>query len=193
MWKTILGIILSISIASPTFCDEQAPEKCYPITKNDLKKSGAPLFSDYPVNQTTLETYAHIDLRNNSRAKIYQTVLKNGISLGPNFAGNYAVVGWSCGSTCVTFAAVNLLTGKVVFPEGINGVVGNHVMADDFAPEGKNSFWGLRYRLDSNLLIVIGMINEDKHCEGAFYYKLENDEFKEIFNVTINKELCENE
>jgi hypothetical protein len=77
-------------------------------------------------------------------------------------------VGWGCGTSCVSFAIVNRKSGNVIFPDQINNVSGVHLQADDFLPSAKTQFWGLRFRLDSRMLVLVGAINEDENNEGAF-------------------------
>jgi len=92
----------------------------------------------------------------------------------------------------LTFAAVDSLTGKVVFFRGsISG--GEHFDNDceDFEKDGKTGLWGLRFRLDSKLLVAVGILNEDEERQGAFYYRFENGRFRLLYSVIVNKRDCQ--
>ena len=123
---------------------------------------------------------------------MYRTVLGQGAAKGPNFAGHYTVVAWGCGSSCTSFAIVDSLTGRVIFPQEISGINGTHFGSDsdDFESEAKTGYWGLRFRLDSKLLVLVGAINEDEKKEGASYYLLEDGRLRLLYSVLVNKRNC---
>jgi hypothetical protein len=77
-----------------------------------------------------------------------------------------------------------------ISPDKIDSVSGVHLAADEFLPNAKTGFWGLRYRLDSRMLVLVGAINEDEKQEGAFYYILENDHVRPIFSLRVEKRRC---
>lgn len=56
---------------------------------------------------------AKVDLASDKRARMFKTRLREGMKQGVNFAGEYVVVSWGCGSSCVENAIVNAKTGKV--------------------------------------------------------------------------------
>jgi hypothetical protein len=117
-------------------------------------------------------------------------MLAQGTTGPPNFAGFYSVVAWGCGSSCVSFAIVNRKTGRVIFPDRISNVSGVDLNADDFLPNANTGYWGLRFRLNSRLLVLVGAINEDEKRQGAFYYVMENDHPKPVFSVLVRKRNC---
>jgi hypothetical protein len=164
---------------------------CYPITADDLNEESAPKFDQFPAQKEVTKDWIPANTAGNPQAQRFRTVLKRGTTTdGPNFAGFYSVVGWGCGTSCVSFAIVNRKSGQVIFPDGIDSVSGGHLDADDFLPNAKTRFWGLRYRLDSRMLMLVGTINEDEKQEGAFYYVLENDHLRPIFSMRIEKRRC---
>ena len=169
--------------------NEQA-ESCYPITSKELRREKAPKFEDFPARENVTSP-ASVDLKSHRLARTYRTQLRRGAARGPNFGAYYTVVGWGCGTSCVSFAIVNARTGRVIFPERISNVSGVHLHADDFEPGTNSPYWGLRYRLDSRLLILVGSLNEDEEREGAFYYVMENDRLRPVFSVRVRKRYCE--
>lgn len=72
---------------------------------------------------------------------------------GPNFAGHYTVVTWSCGSPCSTMAIVDVQTGAT-FDLPFVGVLGWG------SCQGGPDYGGdlLSYRIDSSLLIITGSL-----------------------------------
>jgi len=164
---------------------------CYPIIASDLQDPKAPRFDQFRVPVQPI-TPAAVDLKSHPRARTYGTVLRREAAEGPNFAGSHTVVGWGCGTSCLTFAIVNARTGRVIFPKGISEVSADHFNSDDFLP-GNGPYGSLRYRLDSKLLVLVGSINEDVTREGAFYFVLDDNELKPVFSVRVKRRNCERE
>ena len=102
-------------------------------------------------------------------ARNFRTVIRDGATNGPNFAGEYTIIEHGCGTCCIGFFIVNARTGKVYkrpfyiechYKEGVpaNGLV------------------ALDYRLDSKLLIISGV--PGKRSGGVYYYLWENDHLR---------------
>lgn len=184
----ILLTAMLLQIISPTIYERQS-RRCYPITARDLQDLAAPKFDQFPA-ENVANHWVPADINSNPEAATYKTVLRRGTAQPPNFAGCYSVVAWGCGSSCVTFAIVNRKTGRVIFPEQIKNVSGVHLQADDFLAEANTGYWGLRFRRDSRLLVLVGAVNEDERREGALYYVIENDRLKPVFSTAIEKRAC---
>jgi hypothetical protein len=164
---------------------------CYPITAADLADTNRPRFEQFATPRSRMVP-APVDLKSDPRARRYRTVLTEGARTGPNFAGHYTVVLWGCGSSCTTLAIVDAQTGRVHFPGEFTSISGVHLSADEFEPDAKgNGSWGVRYRPDSRLLIVLGALNEDDHREGATYYVFEREMLRRIHTTYVRKRSCE--
>jgi hypothetical protein len=163
---------------------------CRSIKASDLNDPNAPTFMNYPVSSEVPIMHPKVDTQTTTIGRRYRTVLRNGIESGANFAGHYAVVVWGCGSSCSSFAIVNLKTGKVIVPTDISSVIGMYLdnSTEQFLPEGQHGYWGYRYRLDSRLLVLIGMLNEKESHEGAYYFVIENDKLKQVYQTKIIKD-----
>ena len=75
--------------------------------------------------------------------------------------------GWGCGTSCVQFAVVDLQSGKVTFPADFAVVTQEHFEAGDFDKVDAGDFNALRFKMDSQLLIVIGVHSIiEKHKEA---------------------------
>jgi hypothetical protein len=95
----------------------------------------APRFEDYSVAEHYKGPTAPVDLRSESQARRFRTVLREGAPKGPNFAGHLTIVSWGCGTNCQVFAIVDARNGRVRFP--------------DFGSEV-----GQDFRVDSRLLVI---------------------------------------
>lgn len=74
-----------------------------------------PRFEDFPVNTQYAGPAHAVDLKSHAYAARYRTVLREGATRPPDFAGKYKVVSWGCGSPCHTIAMVDLESGRVYF------------------------------------------------------------------------------
>lgn len=92
------------------------------------------LFEDYPAEHFFQGDPAKVDFKSRPGSKLFFTRLTNGVAKGPNFAGAYTVVGWGCGTNCVSYSVVSAETGKV--------------------SEFLSSCGAASYQLDSALLII---------------------------------------
>jgi hypothetical protein len=131
----------------------------------------APLqFRDYRVREIYRGKHAAVDFSSNPRAKTWQTMLIDAANKGSNFAGHYTVAMWGCGTSCTSFAIIDAINGRVYFPTTLS-----HVRWTG----GRGKEYGLKFRIDSDLLIVYGSPNEEDKM-GAFYYKWENNDLQLI-------------
>jgi hypothetical protein len=168
-------------------------EKCRIVTAADLGDKGAPTFASYRVAVPQTLDSPKLDLKSNPTARTYRTVLRRDVAQGPNFAGHYRVAVWGCGSSCTTFAVVNLNTGRVITPDGFSFASGVYFGIDDQKALGgsQSEYWLLGFRKDSSLLVVLGDLDEDESREGAFYFILDHERLRLIHSTPVKKE-CEN-
>jgi len=69
-------------------------------------------FNDYPVDIYEGEL-ADPDFSTNPDSKRFITRIKNECAKGINFAGQYTLVTWGCGSSCQSGVVVDRITGKI--------------------------------------------------------------------------------
>ncbi|HKQ11242.1 MAG TPA: hypothetical protein VJS85_08645 [Rhizomicrobium sp.] len=43
----------------------------------------------------------------------YRTRIRDGMRQGANFAGHYALIGWGCGTSCLSYVAGDVVTGQM--------------------------------------------------------------------------------
>ena len=181
-----IGIIVSSSVCAAA--EDESQFDCYLFGKAELTDSKAPSFNAYKVAEEPAFVAAPLNLKSNPIARSYKTALRRGIQSGPNFAGHYALVVWGCGSSCADFAVVDLKNGSAINIPGVTSISGVRLNADadEFLKEGYHDVWGFRYKLSSNLLVLVGTINEDNSRQGAFYYALSGNVFKLIHTTSFH-------
>jgi hypothetical protein len=194
MTNTIRILLALLLFPASSIIGEENPtivklHDCHPITSKDLHNDKAPIFEQFPAQEAT-GNWVPADKSTNPKAAKYKTELSRATVGAPNFAGFYSVVAWGCGSSCTTFAIVNRKTGRVIFPDPISNISGVHLNADDFLSNANPGNWGLRFQLNSRLLVLVGAINENENREGAFYYVIENDHLKPVFSMRVEKQKC---
>lgn len=94
-----------------------------------------PRFEQYVVSEIFQGRTAAVDFSSYPEAEQFRTVIRAGVSRGPNFAGHYAVIEWGCGTSCQDHAIVDVESGKIV----------------EF---GLPSFYGVDHKPNSSLLVV---------------------------------------
>jgi hypothetical protein len=168
-------------------------DKCRIVTTEDLVDKEAPAFAAYRVASPETVENPNLDLKSSPTARMYRTVLRREIARGPNFAGHYRVAVWGCGSSCSMFAVVNLITGRVITPEGFSHTSGVYFGVDNqkLFPESQQDYWLLGFTKDSRLLVVLGDLDEDESREGAFYFVLDHERLRSIHSTPVKKN-CEN-
>jgi hypothetical protein len=145
------------------------------LIQADALPAGMPRFQDHPARPVRLSKPAPVDLRGNPAAQAFRTRLRLGATEGPNFAGHYTVVAWGCGAGCIDFGIVDAVSGKVFFDPSLRGVSNDHVRESDSEKDLDDGVdrttLQLRFRRDSQLLIVFGTPNEDSSREGVAFYR----------------------
>lgn len=138
------------------------------IRPSDIPRD-VPRFESYPAKPYTGKN-AKPDLNGDPSTKMYRTQIKEWAKEKPNFAGHYILATWGCGTNCTQFAIVDVITGKVYHPTGVttNDATNVHhelLDGDEFWQSGS-----IKFRTESNLLVLIGMPEEDPARRGISYY-----------------------
>jgi hypothetical protein len=102
------------------------------------------------------------------RAKLYRSTIRDQVSAGPNFAGQYMLTRWSCGPNCVSFAIVAARTGRLYLHPTLKRV---YVVTDQDEDV-------LQFSLGSRLLVVAGTRNGQG--SGRYYYKWDGQRLRLI-------------
>ncbi|HMV46348.1 MAG TPA: hypothetical protein PLD20_33270 [Blastocatellia bacterium] len=131
-----------------------------------------PKFKDYPVTEVYHGPVAQLVLTKDDL--MFRTRLKEAAKEKPNFAGNYILTFWGCGTECVMGAMIDAKTGKVYWLPSSLCCWGT-LVDDKFSP--------IEYRLNSKLLVLSGERNEKEGDNGAHFYKFENGTFTHIKSI----------
>jgi len=93
-------------------------------------------------------------------AKDHATIIREGARRGVNFAGEYRVIDWGCGTSCGVYVIVDKRTGKVFEPPEMSKGVDLGVAGPEF-------------RLDSRLMVIANCPDPKiyglKNCQRKFY------------------------
>lgn len=131
----------------------------------------SPKFKDYPASTAFSGNAVPAQLLTEAE-KNFRTRLSAASSQAPNFAGDQVLTTWGCGSGCLSGAAVSLRTGKVTFLPGT---------VCCWKGEGER----LTFRLNSRLLVMAGLINEDGQY-GAHFYEFTGQGFVRVKTIPLS-------
>lgn len=153
LWSVIVTTLF-FGHAIPCFADEENNKPRLAIQYEQLPTQK--IFKGNPVTPKL----------KNATTRRYRTVILEGAKKGPNFAGEYTIVEYGCGSCCNAFFIVNARTGKVFIPPFFTTC---HY--EEGVPGYGNT--GLGFHINSNLLVATGARNE--RGGGEYYYIWKND------------------
>ena len=140
-------------------------------------------FDDYPVTKIYTGKNARVVINNEN--KLFRTRLKEAVKNEKvNFAGHYILSQIGCGAGCLINTIIDAKTGKTFdIPFSICCTL------DFDYPEQTRDLQSTNFRVDSKLLIFIGIKNETSSY-GAYFYKFENDKliFVKFQKLNLKKE-----
>jgi hypothetical protein len=130
-----------------------------PATAADLDFASHPVAERYAGPNTA-------PILKSQQDRAFRTKLREAAKQTPNFAGHYIVTTFGCGSSCVMGAVIDARSGLVTWlPFTV-------CCWEDAQAEP------VEYHLDSALMIVRGMRNEQER--GTFYYLLQKGRLRPI-------------
>jgi hypothetical protein len=162
---TALRTILALATLSSTCLQRNAT----------AEEKAPPRFLDLRVPRPRLKrtTPANIGRPENETDAQFNKRIRDAGKGGPNFAGHFAIVGWSCGWICIAAAIVDVQTGTIYKTPFEAGVC-------DVKP-GDDPKDLLNFRLDSRLLIVRGELEYEGRSGascGTFYFEWDGRSLK---------------
>lgn len=129
---------------------------------------------------------APVNLRSAKGAGTFRTRLREGAKAGVNFAGHFSLVGWGCGTGCMSVGIVDAKDGAVHFPKELYAF-GVWLFSDDGEV--------LTFRPDSRLLILSGFPNSETGSEdpkaGLYYYEWTGKSLRLVKFVEKEREVGE--
>lgn len=81
------------------------------LVSETFAQTKTPRFEDYAVSTRFKGKAARVNLRSHPQARMFRTMLREGVKGGANFAGHYAINWWGCGTNCIRIGIVDLKTG----------------------------------------------------------------------------------
>lgn len=136
-----------------------------------------PQFRDYAVSEVYTGKNAKPVITKSDR--LFRTRLSEGAKEEPNFAGRYILTAWGCGTSCLMGAVIDAKTGKISWLPGTVCCWDNY----------EESFHPIVFRLNSRLIILSGLINENEKHDPAdsHYYEFKNGKFVYIKSLGRKK------
>jgi hypothetical protein len=147
-----------------------------------------PRFEDYPVTENWNPPPAPLKLTTRSE-RMFKTRLTEAAKEPPNFAGQYRITYWGCGSNCSASALVDLATGDVIPPPlaKSNGAGWERWIMCTACFEGADD----EFHLNSRLMIVRCGLNYSeqlqKNVPDTYYFVLEHGHFRQLLFVSGKK------
>jgi hypothetical protein len=139
-------------------------------------QSAVPTFTRYAAKVEKPKN-VKVNLRSHKNANKFRTNLRNAAKGGVNFAGHYILTTWGCGTNCSQSAIIDARTGRVFFPDQLEGAgFGFCELPDDTEP--------LVHQADSRLLILNGFKGGDLSLNnapcGIYYLEWTGKNFKQV-------------
>jgi hypothetical protein len=136
----------------------------------------APAFKDYAV--PVFKGRAAALKLTTPQARGYRTRLREGARRALNFAGHYKLHTWSCGTSCLQTAFIDVKTGEVFFPAELNGFI--ICLYQPGAVESLEE--ALQFQKGSRLIVMSGYPtserDKDAPKKGLYYYEWTGRELK---------------
>jgi hypothetical protein len=138
-----------------------------------------PRFAEYGVRVERVGSIT-VDLRSHKDARMFRTNLRNAAKEGVNFAGNFILTGWGCGTNCSEWAIIDARTGRVFFPAELAGVgfgfcdLPENKLPRDAPKPADDSSGPLYYKANSRLVVLTGFTgggidNKKAKCGNYFF------------------------
>ncbi len=163
-----IGTLKAGSFAHPLICKKSAGQT-----------AGMPTFEQHKVNVSNAKPKP-IKFSGNKNARMFRTRLRQGFNGGVNFAGDFILTTWGCGTSCLQGAITDTKTGIVYFPDELSVMTFGYLDDDDIP---------LDYHKNSKLFILKGTVGGDEDSElGTYYLVWEGTEFKQVKFVKSARE-----
>lgn len=127
-----------------------------------------------------------VDFSTYPEAKMFRTTITEQALKGPNFAGHYTFATWGCGTSCLMYAIIDSISGKVVL---MNGPYEEEQLTPHFDINSRllvlNSKDDFEQSKGQNINEILGENNRGFDGLSRIYYELMDG--KEWERVWLNK------
>ncbi|TGD93414.1 hypothetical protein [Methylobacterium nonmethylotrophicum] len=111
--------------------------------------------------------------------RLYRTRLIDAARTGkPNFAGEFILTTWGCGTSCETVAVISARTGEVFYPPF--RAMGGETLQE---AAGEAPSVRIETRVDSRLLVLKGRRHDDETADARHYYTFDGRTFAHVVSV----------
>ncbi|MDY0388015.1 MAG: hypothetical protein RBT65_12985 [Methanolobus sp.] len=163
----IINVILVIALLWQISKSSEYDKNNQPVLENTQVQTVCDLMVQ-DQQKSDIEAYKGepmpVNFESNPDAKLFRTNITNQVAEGANFAGHYAVATWGCGTNCIGYAIVDVITGDVI----------------DYVPYyPSQTITGFGFSIDKNILVFNPKIHTDEDGYQSNGYKEERT-IKEI-------------
>lgn len=141
------------------------------VFDGSVRQEDIPKFEDHAAAVWNGRKRA-LNLSSHPDARMFRTRLREAWTGGVNFAGQFIVTYWGCGTGCVQGAIIDARTGKVYFPDELQGM-GFGVLGFDIEGEP------MEYRKESKLFVIRG-VTADNEDPGTTWLVWEGAKFRRL-------------
>ena len=132
-----------------------------------------PQFRDFATAGVYDGPIAAPDFQNYPEARTFRTRLSEAAATGRvNFAGQFQIVTWGCGSGCVTGMVLDAISGAVYS-------IPFSICCDRSSHDG---FERIVARPDSRLIVFAGLLNEEDPM-GAHFFEFRDGQFIRLLTI----------
>lgn len=111
---TLIGLAIILTYLTTAFQHKYYDTGNTSIQKNTTEELESRLvFERYHVESVYEGLPASIKFESHPEAKIYTTKMSEALSKGVNFAGQYTIAQWGCGTSCQGLAIIETKTGDI--------------------------------------------------------------------------------
>lgn len=173
----IAGIMMLLATAAAVAQEDRWNEVT--IRATDVPRD-APGFDSYRSSAYSGPN-ASLRLTSNAADQMYRTRIRDWSKSKANFAGHYILATWGCGTDCLQITIIDAKTGEVFHPFGVGSIASMNV--DDALLAGSPAWpneGAAKFEVNSRLLVLIGMPEEDVKRRGISYYVWQDDKLRRV-------------
>lgn len=170
LWRRLKLVLTFFLTASSALAADIPASPCAP--------AALPSYEDFAAAPETIAERPALK-RDTAFAREYRTRLSEGLRELPiNFAGHYVMVTFGCGSTCLYGGMVDARTGEATaLPFLVDSFGSDKVDIDD----------PLLYRVDSRLVIILGMLRDEDEIPRQYFFEWTNEKLTPLCHASITE------
>lgn len=146
-------------------------EQKYPVQSQSVCDSILNIYKPEPATIYDGEP-AKVNFNSMPELKNFYTLITEEASMGPNFAGHFTFIEWGCGISCLSYAIVDAISGKIVLFKPVleNSIPSYNVNSKLLTFNEKNEFNHLKGK---NLKEIIDLMDTESGKLREYYELIE--------------------